>query len=129
MVGTDSPSGPLTDTFGTSGLTASEVVAAAGCWVGADFLAPGGTYAFCPRTTAPYLRTRCRGDSLIRQKDNLLLLFTDFSIINNTTLLCDMRVVYGALEAKVGRDGKCNVNKDARQEFQRRCAAPSSRAP
>lgn len=46
------PSGPFTDTLGMSGLGASPGVAP----LETDLRAPGGTYAFVPRTTAPYLK-------------------------------------------------------------------------
>jgi len=62
FAGTALPSGPLTETLGTSaGLPAALVGAApAGAAGEVPFVptlprAPGGTYALVPRTTAPYL--------------------------------------------------------------------------
>jgi hypothetical protein len=91
------PSGPFTDTLGSSAL--------ATLFTGGEttpgFLAPGGTYALVPRTTAPYLnvgqtvsdrRTRARGTTEL-----VFLVHTAIIDVIDVPLFSNVRVTRSGL--------------------------------
>ncbi len=81
------PSGPLTETLGTSIFAA--LLAAGGA---PGLRAPGGTYAFVPRTTAPYLDNTISQKGTEKQEADRLVLFVYTAVIRLIPLFSDVRI-------------------------------------